>query len=210
MPAELWVPFLVWAVMMQIRIFTWVEESSTLPCWTLGPATLRMTPRHSWDHGYILEKGFHTPNWCHFFLPYIVLPQNCFEFRAIFLTCTNWIPKWVACLRIAGEPIWHQLVSAAVDGFFLPFCSLPVDLGPEAGVECGCCAAHTSAFLCHSQTHLVSPKSSGWKPETGGLSLPGPYWLQVFLQHVTEISLDHCLMSSSSHCETGFSFFLSL
>lgn len=32
MPAELWVPFLVWAATMQIRIFTWVEESSTQPC----------------------------------------------------------------------------------------------------------------------------------------------------------------------------------
>lgn len=176
----------------------------------MGPAPLRTTPRSSWDHGYILERSFLTPSWYPFFLAYIILQQNCFEFRAIFLRSKNWIPKWVTCLRIAREPIWHQLASAEVFGVFLPFCSLPVDLGPEAGVECGCCAAHTSAFLCHSQTHLMSPKSSGWKPETGGLSLPGPHWLQVFLQHVTEISLDHCFMSSSSHCETGFDFFLSL
>jgi len=83
-------------------------------------------------------------------------------------------------------------------------------MGPEAGGECEHCAAHTSAFLCHSQSHLMSPKTSGWKPETGVLSLTGPRWLQVFLQHVTEISLDHCFMSSSSQCETGFNFFLSL
>lgn len=61
-----------------------------------------------------------------------------------------------ACLRISGEPIWHQLTPAAVYGIVLPFCSLPVVLGPEAGVERGCCAAHTSAFLCLSQTHLMS------------------------------------------------------
>lgn len=83
-------------------------------------------------------------------------------------------------------------------------------MGPDAGVEYGHCAAHISAFLCHSQSHLMSPKSSGWKPETGGLSLTGPHWLQVFLQHVTEISLDRCFLSSSSQYETGFDFFLSL
>lgn len=86
----------------------------------MGPAPLRMTPRRSWDHGYILEKGFHTLSWCQFFLAYIILQQNCFEFRAIFLRCKNWIPKWVTCLRIAGEPIWHHLASSAVYGTF--FC----------------------------------------------------------------------------------------
>lgn len=176
----------------------------------VGPAPLRMTPRLSWNHGYILEKLFLYLGGVCSSCSYIILQQNCLEFRAVFLRCKNWIPKWVTCLRISGEPIWHQLAPGAVYGIFLPFCSLPVVLGPEAGVECGCCAAHTSAFFCHSQTHLMSPKSSGWKPETGGLSLPGPHRLQVFLQHVTEVSLDHCFMSSSSHCETGFDFFLSL
>lgn len=162
----------------------------------------------SWLH---IGKSLFTPSWCLFLLPYIILQQNCFEFRATFLRCKNWIPKWVTCLRISGEPIWHQLAAAAVYGKFLPFCSLPVVLGPEAGVECGCCAAHTSAFLCHSQTHFMSPKSSSWKPETWGLSLPGPHWLQVFLQHVTEISLDRCLCPAPATVKlASISFFLSL
>lgn len=50
----------------------------------------------------------------------------------------------------------------------------------------------------------MSPKSNGWKPETGALSLTGPHRLQVSLQDVTEISLRCCFMSSFSQCETAF------
>lgn len=56
----------------------------------------------------------------------------------------------------------------------------------------------------------MSPKSNGWKPETGALSLTGPHRLQVSLQDVPEISLRCCFMSISSQCETALGFFLSL
>lgn len=86
----------------------------------------------------------------------------------------------------------------------------PVDKWPKLGVECGHCAAQASAFQCHLQSHLMSPKSNGWKPVTGALSLTRPHRLQVSLQDVPEISLRCCFMSSSSQCETALGFFLSL
>lgn len=212
MPAELWVPVLIWVVTMQIRIFTWVEESSNSPAepWQMpvGPAPLRMSPRSSWNHGYILEKAFVTPRWCLFFLPYIILQQNCLELRAIFLRCKNWIPK---CLlenirRTHLAPVSSCCSIWDCSAFLFPSCCLGAR---GRGWTWMLSSPHICILVPFTDTPHV-PKSSGWKPETGALSLPGPHWLQVFLQHVTEISLDHCFMSSSSHCETGFDFFLSL